>query len=172
MSNHIYIVKELAEEFGVTKTAIQRYLTDDFRTKYVTTGVGSGGKQLQVNEEGYRVLYKRFKGANNGSNKRNNDVKSGSNYLDKDVLDVLQKQLSKKDEQLEEKDRQIERLQLLLNQSQQLQLKESKKLERLELKEEERKKEQESNKESDILDNTEKQEQIEKKKGFWSRLFK
>lgn len=167
MSDNTYTVKELAEKFGVTKTAIQRYLTDDFREKYVTIGVGSGGKQLQVSEKGYQLLYKRFKGENVGNNKRSNDVRSSDNYIDKDVLDVLQEQLNKKDEQLAEKDRQIERLQLLLNQSQQLQLKESKKLEKLELKEEERRQQEQEEVEFD----DEQSEEEEEKLSFWRRLF-
>lgn len=37
MSDKFYSIKELAEKFGVSKTAIHRYLTDDFRAKYVET---------------------------------------------------------------------------------------------------------------------------------------
>lgn len=157
-----YTVKDLSELFGVTKSAIQHYLTEQFRNKYVTEVTGKGGKQLRINQLGYEELCSIFK--SDKSSKKSTNKFTGES--DKEETIKILKQ------QIDEKDKQLERMQLLLNQSQQLQLKESKKLERLELKEEERQKEQESNKESDILDNTEKQEQVEKKKGFWSRIFK
>lgn len=157
MSDKIYSIKELAEEFNVSKAAIHRYLTDDFRAKYVETVSGKTGKQLQVNSEGYRVLYKHFISDNQAKRKAKSD--NANVNVDK-IIDTFK-------QQLEEKDRQIERLQLLLNQSQQLQLKESKKLEKLELKEEERRQQEQEEAEFD----DEQSEEEEEKTSFWRRLF-
>ena len=157
-----YTVKDLSELFGVTKSAIQHYLTEQFRDKYVTEVTGKGGKQLRINQLGYEELCSVFK--SDKSNKNLTDKFTGKSDKDKEETIKILKQ------QINEKDKQLERMQLLLNQSQQLQLKESRKLEKLELKEEERqKKEQEKRKGEDVLEDN--KEQVKKKKGFWNSLF-
>lgn len=49
-------VKELAQEFGVSKQAINRRLTDEFKNNYVSEVVGNGLRQLEINDEGCRLL--------------------------------------------------------------------------------------------------------------------
>lgn len=161
-----YTVKDLAELFGVTKSAIQHYLTEQFRDRYVTEVTGKGGKQLRISQVGYEELCSIFK--SDKSNKNSTDKFTGKSDKDKEETIKILKQ------QINEKDKQLERMQLLLNQSQQLQLKESKKLEKLELelKEDKQKLEQkESNSKVNALNESQKEVE-ENKQGFWSRFFK
>ena len=73
-----------------------------------------GRVTVLINEEGYQWL------------KKNVRKKSkGDSQSSEDVITVLKEQLKQKDDQ-------IEKLQILLNQSQQLQLKQNKKIEMLE----------------------------------------
>lgn len=122
-------VKEVAEKIGVSKTAIQHKLSDDFRKKYVIEDSIGNKKILKITFNGFEELKKQFK------TKKKNEKDSDSNN---DVIQILK-------DQLKEKDEQIEKLQILLSQSQQLQLKQNEKIKKLELKTE--------------------------KKSFWHRLF-
>lgn len=161
-----YTIKELADEFQVTKAGVLRRLTDDFRKKYVKTVAGKTGNQLEVNEEGYKVLRKHFS-RNNSRN--DNQQQQSANIANMELVEVLK-------EQLKEKDQQIERLQLLLNQSQQLQLSSAEKVKKLENKLDkatnENEEVQERNHEDEQKQSSVKDEEpTTKKKGFWQRLF-
>lgn len=161
-----YTIKELADEFQVTKAGVLRRLTDDFRKKYVKTVAGKTGNQLEVNEDGYKVLRKHF----SRNNSRNDSQQQQSaNITNMELVEVLK-------EQLKEKDQQIERLQLLLNQSQQLQLSSAEKVKKLE-----NKLDKATNKNNEVQERNHKDEQkqssvkdeenVTKKKGFWQRFF-
>lgn len=111
-----YTIKEIADELGVSKSAISQKLTDEFRSKFTDKKEINGRVTVVIDEEGAEWLRTHIKKKKKGNNDKNDDV-----------IQVLKKQLEKKDEQ-------IEKLQILLNQSQQLQLKQNEKIELLETK--------------------------------------
>lgn len=110
-----YTIKDIADELSVSKSAISQKLTDEFRSKFTSKKKINGRITVIINEEGAEWL------------KNHNKKKKENNDKNSDVIEVLKQQLQKKDEQ-------IEKLQILLNQSQQLQLKQNKKIELLETK--------------------------------------
>ena len=109
-----YTIKEIADELGVSKSAISQKLTDEFRSKFTDKKEINGRVTVVIDEEGAEWL-----------RTHNKKKKKGNNDKNDDVIQVLKKQLEKKDEQ-------IEKLQILLNQSQQLQLKQDEKIKMLE----------------------------------------
>lgn len=106
-----YTIKEIADDLSVTKSAIQQRMTDKFREKFVSRKKINGRMTLIVSREGYLKL--------------KSEIKSRNKVDDDDVILVLKDQLKKKDEQ-------IAKLQILLNQSQQLQLQQNEKIKLLE----------------------------------------
>lgn len=111
-----YTIKDVADELGVSKSAISQKLTDEFRSKFTTKKKINGRTTVVIDRKGFEWL----KSHNKKKKKENN----GKND---DVIQVLKQQLKRKDEQ-------IEKLQILLNQSQQLQLQQSEKIKLLETK--------------------------------------
>lgn len=111
-----YTIKEIADELGVSKSAISQKLTDEFRSKFTDKKEINGRVTVVIDEEGADWLRN-----HNKKKKKENDDKND------DVIQVLKEQLEKKDEQ-------IEKLQILLSQSQQLQLKQNEKIKLLETK--------------------------------------
>lgn len=128
-------VKEIAEKIGVSKTTIQNRLTDDFRKKYVIESAVGNRKILRIKFDGCKKLEEQFE----------NKKKADDNSED-DVIQILKKQLA-------EKDQQIEKLQILLSQSQQLQLAQNDKIKKLE------------------IESKKMQKKEPKKKSFWQRIF-
>lgn len=53
-------IRELADEFSVSKQAISKLLTKDFIANYVKTEMFKGTNQLVVSEDGYNVLKKHY----------------------------------------------------------------------------------------------------------------
>lgn len=104
-------IKEIADELGVSKTTIRNKMTADFREKWVQTLTVNGVQTLVITEDGVNFLKAIFRGGNptaNSTEKRfapNEDFKT----------------------ELKVKNEQIEKLQKLLDQSQQLLLSEQKK---------------------------------------------
>ena len=111
-----YTIKEIADELGVSKSAISQKLTDEFRSKFTDKKEINGRVTVVIDKAGSEWL-----------RTHNKKKKKGNNDKNDDVIQVLKKQIEKKDEQ-------IEKLQILLNQSQQLQLKQNEKIELLETK--------------------------------------
>lgn len=111
-----YTIKDIADKLGVSKSAISQKLTDEFRSKFTSKKKVNGRITVIINEEGAEWL------KNHNKKKKENNDKN-----DDDVIQILKQQLKKKDEQ-------IEKLQILLNQSQQLQLKQDEKIKLLETK--------------------------------------
>lgn len=110
-----YTIKDIADELGVSKSAISQKLTNEFRSKFTSKKKINGRITVVINEKGVEFL------------KNHSKKKKGSSNKNDDVIEVLKQQLKKKDEQ-------IEKLQILLNQSQQLQLKQDEKIKLLETK--------------------------------------
>ena len=139
MSENLKTIRELADEFNVSKQAVRKRLTDEFRANYVETVHSNGVKTLVVTVTGYMLLKQHFSGGNSngkvvsnvGGNNGNLDVASDSKKADDEVsvLKILEQQLAVKDRQLENKDSQISQMQNLLNQQQRLALQDKKILE-------------------------------------------
>ena len=112
----IYTIKEIADKLHVSKSAIQQKLTDDFKKKFVSKKIINGRSTQIVSETGFLELKKKTRVKKTIQNENDNDD---------DVVEILKQQLKKKDEQ-------FEKLKILLNQSQQLQLKQDEKIKMLE----------------------------------------
>lgn len=111
-------IKDLADELGVSKTAIRKKMTDEFREKYTRIN----GKTIYINDEGQKKIRETSTRRNN--NKKNKEVEEKAD-LSVDVLDTMKKQLAAKDKQISE-------LQKLLDQSQRLQLMAENKIKKIE----------------------------------------
>lgn len=139
MSENLKTIRELADEFNVSKQAVRKRLTDEFRANYVETVHSNGVKTLVVTVTGYMLLKQHFLGGNANGNVASNvggkdgnlDVASDSKKDDAEVsvLKILEQQLAVKDRQIENKDSQISQMQNLLDQQQRLALQDKKLLE-------------------------------------------
>ena len=107
--------RELANLFGVTKQAIEKKYTPEFKAKYMSKVTTNGVPTWLVADEGVNVLKSIFQDTNQTTNLGTNEVPT-----DDKVLGVLE-------EQIKSQKNQIESLQKLLDQSQQLLLSEQKK---------------------------------------------
>lgn len=139
MSENLKTIRELADEFNVSKQAVRKRLTDEFRANYVKTVYSNGVQTLVVTVDGYLLLKQHFSGGNNigktassvGGNggKVNNTGDSKQKTYDGSIFKILEQQLNVKDKQLENKDLQIAQMQNLLDQQQRLALQDKKLLE-------------------------------------------
>lgn len=139
MSENLKTIRELADEFNVSKQAVRKRLTDQFRTNYVETVHSNGVKTLVVTVSGYMLLKQHFLGGNADGKVASNvdgnggklDVAGDSKKTDDEVsvLKILEQQLAVKDRQIENKDSQISQMQNLLDQQQRLALQDKKLLE-------------------------------------------
>lgn len=139
MSENLKTIRELADEFNVSKQAVRKRLTDEFRANYVETVYSNGVQTLVVTVTGYILLKQHFLGGNVtgkiGSNFNSNGSKvnvtddSKQTTDDESVFKILEQQLTVKDKQLESKDLQISQIQNLLDQQQRLALQDKKLLE-------------------------------------------
>ena len=107
--------RELANLFGVTKQAIEKKYTPEFKAKYMSKVPTNGVPTWLVDDEGENVLKSIFQDTNQTTNLGTNEVPT-----DDKILGVLE-------EQIKSQKNQIESLQKLLDQSQQLLLSEQKK---------------------------------------------
>lgn len=102
-------IKQLADELGVSKTAIRNYMDDAFRENY--TEKDNKGV-ITINADGCKVIAESI-GKFAESDTKHFAESSGNSEtitIPKSVLDTLQEQLKQKDLQIEAKDRQIEAL--------------------------------------------------------------
>jgi len=120
-------IRELADEFGVSKQAIRKKLDANFRANYVQTVTRNGVQTLIVTNSGYLLLKQHFNGANNWKPKEE-EFTSNTDNRSTDTIKLLNQQLLIKDSQIKEKDEQLKSMQKLLEQSQQLQLMAKKKI--------------------------------------------
>ncbi len=97
-------IKEIADEVGVSKTAIRKKMSDEFKTKWVTELKINGVRTLVIADEGANLLKSMFQ--------ENNSVETQGESLET-IIEILR-------DELEQKNEQISNLQMLLNQSQQL----------------------------------------------------
>jgi predicted transcriptional regulator len=123
-------IRELADEFGVSKQAIRKKLDANFRANYVQTVTRNGVQTLVVVNSGYLLLKQHFDGGNSQQVSGNFSASNtGKNNIN--TVEFLKQQISIKDSQLKEKDEQLKSMQKLLDQSQRLHLIAEKKIETL-----------------------------------------
>ena len=109
-------IKQLADEFGVSKTAIRKRFTDEFRLKYVqTTSDGS----FQVSDEGCKLIAESFRKQaetipETKQIAETKFAKTGENPglqqsldIQKETIEFLKAQLIVKDEQLRAQQQQL-----------------------------------------------------------------
>ena len=128
MSENLKTIKELADEFNVSKQAVRKRLTEEFRANHVETITSNGMKTLVVTYTGYILLKQHFTTSNATGNDKVTDT-SNPTTGDLSVVKILEQQLFVKDKQLENKDSQISQMQNLLDQQQRLALQDKKLLE-------------------------------------------
>ena len=128
MSENLKTIKELADEFNVSKQAVRKRLTEEFRANHVETVTSNGVKTLVVTYTGYMLLKQHFTTSNTTGNDKVTDT-SNPTTGDLSVVKILEQQLFVKDKQLENKDSQISQMQSLLDQQQRLALQDKKLLE-------------------------------------------
>lgn len=128
MSEDLKTIKELADEFNVSKQAVRKRLTEEFRANHVETVTSNGVKTLVVTYTGYMLLKQHFTTSNVTGNDKVTDT-SNPTTGDLSVVKILEQQLFVKDKQLENKDSQISQMQNLLDQQQRLALQDKKLLE-------------------------------------------
>ena len=128
MSENLRTIKELADEFNVSKQAVRKRLTEEFRANHVETVTSNGVKTLVVTYTGYMLLKQHFTTSNATGNDKVTDT-SNSTTGDLSVVKILEQQLFVKDKQLENKDSQISQMQNLLDQQQRLALQDKQLLE-------------------------------------------
>ena len=98
-------IKQLAEELNVSKTAIRKRFTDEFRAKYVQT---TENGMILISENGCKLIAETMQtSATQFPQPTENPVSSE----DQPLLTLLKEQLTIKDEQLNRKDNQISELQ-------------------------------------------------------------
>jgi hypothetical protein len=116
-------VRELSNLFGVSKQAINKRMTAEFRRQHVTNKTIKGVKTMLVDSSGEKLLKQIFQPDNN--------QQQGNNQDSQLVVDVLREQVYSQKKELDIKNEQIKKLQTLLDQSQQLQLMSENKIEEM-----------------------------------------
>ncbi|MBO1137328.1 helix-turn-helix domain-containing protein [Enterococcus faecalis] len=118
-------IKELAEELGVSKTAINKKVSDENRKLWFA----KIGNKFVINEVGQNAIKSMFLAENEnlkrkpvGEKSKTENHKNANQVFDFELLSFLKKQLDQKDIQLQEKDEQLKQMQKLLDQQQQLTL--------------------------------------------------
>ena len=131
-------IKELANELGISKQAVSKKLTANFRANHVTTVTTNGRQQLVIDDDGVSALKSQHIANHNqqptANQSNTNVVDNNVNLVDelKNRILAQENELSQKNKQILAKDTQLENMQRLLDQSQQLQLMAENKLKKLE----------------------------------------
>ena len=103
-------IKELADELGVSKTAIRKYMTPEFREAHTQT---KDGNTIVIDEEGCKLLAETIKkppettGNQLPQTPENPGLQEEIAFL-RAQLEAKDRQLDAKDRQLEQKDKQLE----------------------------------------------------------------
>lgn len=96
-------IKELADELGVSKTAVRKYMTPEFREVHTQTTTGN---VIEIDEEGCKLLAETIKKPTETSG--NQLPQTPENPGLQEEIAFLRAQVEAKDRQLEAKDRQLE----------------------------------------------------------------
>ena len=164
-------IKELAEEIGVSKTAISKKVTETQKKKWFT----KIGNQFVISEEGQKVIKSMF--ISDKKNQSQTDKQTSFRNNENQVYDsyFYQEQLLAKDKQIDMLQKLLKEQQNLLDQQQRLTLQTNKQLEQLQI-ESTKNKEDNSNLKDSYVSNAATEDKTETeppqaKKGFFSRLF-
>lgn len=149
-------IKELADELGVSKTAINKKIDANFKRQHFAK-IGNKFVIDVSSQKAIKTMFEDVETQTESTTKSQTENQEVS-----DLVCVLKERVSHSDEQLKMKDDQIKALQKLLDQQQILTLQANQKIEQLEA--------QPQQKEEEIEKETPKFE--ESKKIFWSRIFK
>ena len=95
-------IKQLAEEFGVSKTAIRKRFSDDFKANYVET-LADGS--LQVSDEGCKLIAESLRKLPQTS--QTSEVETTANQSLQETMGILTSQLAAKDEQIRAQQQQL-----------------------------------------------------------------
>jgi len=164
--NNEKTIKQLADELGVSKTAINKKINENFKRKHFK----KNGNKFLIDESGQNAIKSMF--TDSSSFNRKPKVSENDNFENQDVSEVsdlvvvLKERLLISDEQNNKKDIQIEKLQKLLDQQQILTLQANKKIEELELKNDEQ-----TEKEESVSSQNHEGKEAQTKKSFWSKFF-
>lgn len=160
-------VKELADELGVTKQAIQYHYQKLPANYHKKNGKGN----IEITSEAENLIRKVVSNRKNAADK---ETTNDNKYTDKKIIAILERELKylkeTSSQQINAKDKQIERLQKLLDQSQQLQLMAENKIKQLESKTTDESAKEEDSQLKAETPNVE-QTVAKDERGFWSRLF-
>ena len=96
-------IKQLADALGVSKTAIRKYMTPEFRTAHTQTATGN---IIEIDEEGCKLLAETIKKPQETSGNRLPQTPENPGLQEE--IAFLRRQLEAKDRQLEEKDKQLD----------------------------------------------------------------
>lgn len=160
-------IKEVAEMLTVSKSAIRKYMTDDFRKKYTH----QSGNRILISEAGLSELKQRIKHQSTQTSTQTN-VHQDANRTQTVDDAALYKDL---ESQLRVKDEQIANLHKLLDQAQQLHLIAESKIKRLEGSEPEEPTEEKAAstpEQSQSEDSSEPNQEPVKRQSWLRRLFK
>lgn len=105
-------IKQLADSLGVSKTAIRKYLTPEFRAKYTANQTGNS---IVIDDEGCKLIAETFRKPAESFRKppqttANLEPETTGNQVSGDVVALLQSTIAALQLQLEVKDRQIAEL--------------------------------------------------------------
>ncbi|HBH6470477.1 TPA: DUF536 domain-containing protein [Enterococcus faecium] len=127
-------MKDLAEELGVSKTAINKKVSDENRKLWFA----KIGNKFVINEIGQKAIKSMFFTENENSNQqpvgeksKTENHKNANQVSELELFFFLEKQLNQKDIQLQEKDEQLKQMQKLLDQQQQLTLQANQQIKKL-----------------------------------------
>ena len=122
-------IKELAEEIGVSKTAISKKVTETQKKKWFT----KIGNQFVISEEGQKVIKSMF--ISDKKNQSQTDKQTSFRNNENQVYDsyFYQEQLLAKDKQIDMLQKLLKEQQNLLDQQQRLTLQTNKQIEQLQL---------------------------------------
>ncbi|MFS1134760.1 DUF536 domain-containing protein [Enterococcus hirae] len=127
-------IRELAEELGVSKTAINKKVSEENRKLWFA----KIGNKFVINEIGQTAIKSMFLTENENlkqkpvvEKSKTENHKNANQVPDLELFSFLKKQLDQKDIQLREKNTQIKQMQKLLDQQQQLTLQANQQIEKL-----------------------------------------
>lgn len=105
-------IKQLADQIGVSKTAVRKYMDEDFRAKYTLT---DGNGTITISAPGCELIAGKFQKTqqtteNSYAATAENSVSDDIVTILRDSIDTLKLQLAEKDRQLAAKDEQIKTL--------------------------------------------------------------
>ena len=107
-------IKQIADELGVSKTAVRKKIEN----LGLQSSLRKNGNQFAIDEIQEKLIKQAFSGSETET--KNANQAQTENHVVSDLVAVLQTRISVLKAELEAKDRQIEKLQMLLDQEQQL----------------------------------------------------